>query len=98
MAATPAPDLVADAVAWHGLAADDLCEQLGVDPATGLAAAEVERRRAHFGPNKLAEPPKEPGWHAFLRQYEDLMPSVLVGAALVRMVALQEFPTGRPIL
>ena len=47
-----------------------------------------------YGPNKLAEEAKEPGWKAFLRQYRDLMQLVLVGAAVVSIVALQEFATG----
>jgi P-type Ca2+ transporter type 2C len=87
-----------DAVVWHGLTADEACSQLGVEPASGLDAAEVEKRRAQSGPNKLAEQAKEPGWHAFLRQYEDLMQYVLVGAAIVSVVALQEFATGLAIL
>ena len=62
------------------------------------AAREVERRRAQVGPNKLAEAKKEPGWHAFLRQYRDLMQLVLLGAAIVSMVALQEFSTGLVII
>ena len=97
MAATAARKAATDTVSWHALAADDVCEQLVVDPATGLDSAEVERRRAEYGPNKLAEAPKEPGWHAFLRQYEDLMQYVLVGAAIVSIVALQEFATGLAI-
>ena len=52
------------------------------------------RRRARYGPNKLAEEAKEPGWKAFLRQYRDLMQLVLVGAALVSIVALQDVSTG----
>jgi Ca2+-transporting ATPase len=83
-----------DAVTWHALSAEDACAQLGVDPRSGLGGAEVERRRAEVGPNKLAEAPKEPAWHAFLRQYRDLMQLVLLGAAIVSMVALQEFSTG----
>ena len=84
--------------AWHGVSADDACAQLGVDPQSGLDAAEVERRRAEVGPNKLTEAEKEPGWHAFLRQYRDLMQLVLLGAAIVSMVALQEFSTGIVII
>src|SRR5215216_2600818 len=83
---------------WHGLTADEATAQLGVDRLEGLDAAEVERRRAQHGPNKLAEAEKEPGWHAFLRQYRDLMQLVLVGAAIVSIVALQEFSTGVVIL
>src|SRR5512133_2324699 len=95
-----AADLIADREAgtWHGLSAEDVCAQLGADPARGLDSAEVERRRAQYGPNKLAEAAKEPGWHAFLRQYRDLMQLVLVGAAIVSIVALQEFSTGLVIL
>ena len=83
---------------WHGLTADEVSAQLGVDSSSGLGAAEVEKRLAHYGPNKLAEAEKEPGWHAFLRQYRDLMQYVLLGAAIVSMVALQEFSTGLAIL
>jgi P-type Ca2+ transporter type 2C len=58
----------------------------------------VERRRAKFGPNKLDEGKKEPGWQAFLRQYRDLMQLVLLGAAIVSIVALQEWSTGLVII
>ena len=87
-----------DATAWHGLTADQACEQLDVHASSGLDAGEVERRRAQFGPNKLEEAEKEPGWRAFLRQYRDLMQLVLLGAAIVSMVALQEFATGLVII
>jgi len=85
-------------VAWHGLTTDEACKGLGVDPRQGLAPAEVERRRAEVGPNRLAEAAKEPAWHAFLRQYRDLMQLVLVGAAVVSIAALQDFSTGIVIL
>jgi E1-E2 ATPase/Cation transporter/ATPase, N-terminus len=81
------------AVAWHAVPAEEVCRGLGVDPAAGLTSGEVERRRARYGANKLAEGEKEPGWHAFLRQYQDLMQLVLVGAAVVSVVALQEWHT-----
>jgi Ca2+-transporting ATPase len=83
---------------WHSLTADEACARLGAEPGVGLDADEVERRRARYGPNKLAEAMKEPGWHAFLRQYRDLMQIVLLGAAVVSMVALQEFSTGLVII
>jgi P-type Ca2+ transporter type 2C len=86
------------ATPWHNLSADDAVARLGVDPREGLDAAEVERRRAEVGPNKLAEAKKEPGWKAFLRQYRDLMQLVLLGAAIVSMAALQEFSTGVVII
>jgi len=85
-------------VAWHNLTADEVLAKLGVDAERGLDTAEIEKRRAEAGPNKLAEAKPEPGWHAFLRQYRDLMQLVLVGAAIVSMAALQEFGTGIAIL
>jgi Ca2+-transporting ATPase len=87
-----------EVTAWHGVTPEAACSQLGVDPATGLDSAEVERRRQQFGSNKLAEAKNEPGWHAFLRQYRDLMQLVLLGAAIVSMAALQEFSTGLVII
>jgi Ca2+-transporting ATPase len=84
--------------AWHNLSAEEACAKLGVDPQAGLDPTEVERRRAEHGQNKLAEAKKEPGWHAFLRQYRDLMQLVLLGAAIVSMAALQEFSTGLVII
>jgi Ca2+-transporting ATPase len=83
---------------WHTVTAEQACADLGVRADRGLSAAEVERRRAEVGPNKLAEAEKEPGWRAFLRQYRDLMQLVLLGAAIVSMVALQEFSTGVVII
>jgi Ca2+-transporting ATPase len=87
-----------DMTPWHTLTAEEACASLGADPRSGLDVAEAERRREQFGPNRLAEAEKEPGWHAFLRQYRDLMQLVLLGAAIVSMVALQEFSTGLVIV
>ncbi len=78
---------------WYARSGEQVCAELGVDPAAGLDAAEVERRRTQYGANKLAAAEKEPGWHAFLRQYQDLMQIVLVGAAVVSVVALDEWHT-----
>ena len=83
---------------WHGLTADEACIRFEVDPRSGLDTAEVERRRAEVGPNKLEEAKKEPAWQAFLRQYRDLMQLVLLGAAIVSIVALQEWSTGLVII
>ena len=85
-------------VDWYGLTSDEACGRLAVDPAVGLSSAEVEERRARYGPNKLAEEAKEPAWRAWLRQYRDLMQLVLVGAAVVSIVALQDVSTGLVVL
>jgi Ca2+-transporting ATPase len=83
---------------WYRLGPDEVCGALGVDPAAGLTDAEVAERRARYGPNKLAEEAKEPAWKAFLRQYKDLMQLVLVGTAVVSIVALQDLSTGLVVL
>ncbi len=39
---------------WYALAAPDVVARVGVDPATGLDADEVQRRLAEFGRNEIA--------------------------------------------
>ena len=48
----------APATAWHGLTPEAALAELGVNQAVGLTGAEVEARRAKYGPNKFAEAPK----------------------------------------
>ena len=95
LATTSPPEIDTD---WFRLSAEDTCRRLDVDPAVGLTSAAVVERRQQYGPNKLAEEAKEPGWRAFLRQYRDLMQLVLVGAAVVSIVALQDVSTGLVVL
>ena len=83
---------------FHELSVEEVCAQLDVDPARGLTSAEVVARRARYGSNKLAEEAKEPGWKAFARQYRDLMQLVLLGAAIVSIIALQELGTGLVVI
>jgi Ca2+-transporting ATPase len=83
---------------WYGLPPEAACETLGVELDKGLTAAQVAERRAQYGPNALAEEAKEPAWRAFLRQYRDLMQLVLLGAALVSIIALQDVSTGIVII
>ena len=66
---------------------------LGVDPAQGLSSAEARSRLESAGPNRLAEGAKEPGWRAFLRQYEDFMQVILLAAAAVNQLVTGETGT-----
>ena len=79
----------ASAPAWHTLSVDDALKAQSVDPQVGLSAAEVEKRRAQYGPNKFAEAKKESGWSKFVRQYKDPMQIVLLVAALISLVAIE---------
>ena len=78
---------------WYQLDADLVADRLQVDPARGLSADEVERRRAEHGSNVLAAKPAESPVQAFLRQYQDLMQIILVGAAVVNQVVTGEVGT-----
>jgi Ca2+-transporting ATPase len=103
MTAQQAPEHVpaqapAPSVPWHAAAAADVCAALEVDPAVGLSATQVAGRRARYGPNALAAERPEPGWRAFLRQYQDLMQLVLVGAAVVSWIALGDVTTAVVVL
>jgi P-type Ca2+ transporter type 2C len=66
---------------------------LDVVPEQGLTTAEAESRLATHGPNRLAEGKKESAVRAFLRQYEDFMQVILLGAAVVNQLATQETGT-----
>jgi P-type Ca2+ transporter type 2C len=66
---------------------------LGVVPEQGLSTAEAQSRLASHGPNRLAEGKKESAVQAFLRQYEDFMQVILLGAAVVNQLATQETGT-----
>ena len=78
---------------WYGMSVEEAAAQLQVDPRKGLSAAEVAQRKEKYGPNQLAGKKKEPGWRAFLRQYRDFMQILLVGAAVVNQVIVQELGT-----
>ncbi|MBA2956534.1 HAD-IC family P-type ATPase [Nocardioides sp. MAH-18] len=73
--------------------AEQVATGLGVDPARGLSADEARSRLASYGANVLTGAAKEPAWRAFLRQYEDFMQLILLGAAVVNQIVTQDTPT-----
>jgi Ca2+-transporting ATPase len=77
---------------WHTLSIEDALREQGVDQAAGLSQAEAERRLKQFGPNAFAAEQKEPGWRAFLRQYEDPMQILLLVAAIASLI-IKEWST-----
>jgi Ca2+-transporting ATPase len=72
---------------------EQVAQELGVDPTEGLSAAEAGSRLASHGANKLTGGKKEPGWRAFLRQYEDFMQLILLAAAAVNQIVTGETGT-----
>src|SRR4051812_38879464 len=89
-----APETAGGAGAWHGQPGERVATAFGVDPANGLTAAEVESRRAKYGPNRFAEAAQEPRWRAFVRQYRDPMQIVLLVAGIGSIYPVKEYGTG----
>ncbi len=85
---------------WHGMDAAAVTKQLDVDPDRGLTAGEAAERLRTHGPNKLAGAKKESGFQAFLRQYQDFMQIILLGAAIVNALVTDDAghdgPAGGP--
>src|SRR2546430_2893219 len=67
---------------WHTLSIEDALRAQGVDAVTGLSQAEAENRLKKYGPNAFTVAQKEPGWRAFLRQFQDPMQILLLVAAI----------------
>ena len=86
----PAPGKVS--AAWYSMTAEEVAEQLAVDPTTGLSAAAAADALAKHGPNALPEEKSRPGWLRFLDQYRTFMQIILVGAGIVSL-AIQEWST-----
>jgi P-type Ca2+ transporter type 2C len=77
---------------WYTRDAESVGNDLGVDPAKGLASAEVTARLGRDGPNALPAEEPTPGWRRFLDEYRTYMQMILVGAAIVSL-AIQEWST-----
>ncbi|MEZ5555303.1 cation-transporting P-type ATPase [Haliea sp.] len=67
---------------WHSLSAEDTLAAVE-GSAQGLNAAEVERRTALHGPNRLPEPPPRHPLLRFLAHFHNLLIYVLLASALV---------------
>jgi Ca2+-transporting ATPase len=97
MDSLPPASVDARAPAWHALAADEVLARLGVDPAAGLAPAEVQARRARHGPNELPAAPRRSLAAMLWSQLADFMIAVLVVAAVISGL-LGEWPDAGAIV
>ncbi len=66
---------------WHTLSAAQVAEALQVDGATGLAAADVVRRQAQYGPNVLEAKHQRSLWVMLADQFRSLIVALLLVAA-----------------
>ncbi len=69
-------------LAWHVEPVEQVWQKLASTP-QGLSAAEVDRRRNTYGPNRLPAPPTRGALVRFLSQFNNVLIYVLVGAAVV---------------
>jgi len=74
-----------DAVPWHALACEAALAALETGP-QGLNAAQVEERRARFGPNVLPRPKRAGLTGIYFRQFKNPLVYLLLAAALVSLV------------
>jgi len=66
--------------AWHSITAEEAAHTLGVTVATGLSKAEVKRRQAESGPNKVSARRGTPAWLKFLQQFHQPLVYVMLVA------------------
>ncbi len=69
---------------WHALPAEKVLHGLQSDPVRGLDQAEVEKRLAQFGPNRLPEGAKRGPWMRFVVQFDNVLVYILLAAGFVK--------------
>ena len=95
---TTAPNSAAQSGSeWYAMSAEDVTKKLGVDPASGLSAAEAASRLAKNGPNALPAEKPTPEWRRFLEEYTSYMQIILVVAGVVSIV-IKQYHTGIVLL
>ncbi|MBR4949702.1 MAG: calcium-translocating P-type ATPase, PMCA-type [Clostridia bacterium] len=75
----------------HSQSIEEICKEQNVDIKIGLSSAEVLKRQEQYGKNLLVEKEKRPWILRFLDQFKDFMIIVLLVAALISGVFLQEW-------
>jgi len=68
---------------WYQLDVDKVEDELQVSIVEGLSEKEVQARKNKFGENELDAQKKQPRWLLFLKQFQDFMVLVLLGATLI---------------
>jgi P-type Ca2+ transporter type 2C len=71
--------------AAYALPAPEVCDELGVDAATGLGDAEAARRLSADGPNRVRSEPAPSRLALLARQFGNSMVLLLAGAAVISL-------------
>ena len=91
------PAIASESCAHHTLPVHEVVLLLETDPHRGLSAAQVDERRARYGPNTLP-PPRGSGFLVrILRQFHHPLIYVLLVSAVIT-AALHEFVDSAVIL
>ncbi len=72
----------------HDRPGEEVLQELGTDPETGLDAARVTALQQAHGPNRLREKKKKTTLARFLDQFKDAMILILIAAAIVSFVVV----------
>lgn len=72
--------------AWYAVTAEDAAKKLGVNPSSGLDAAQATERLQKYGPNRLPEAGKQSLLMKFLGQFNNILVYVLLGAGFVKLM------------
>jgi calcium-translocating P-type ATPase len=75
-----------EATAWHAIAADDVVRRLDTNTQKGLDAAEIPKRLAKYGANRLPEGKKQGPLMRFLLQFNNVLVYVLLAAGFVKLM------------
>lgn len=71
---------------WHTMQLGEILRKLKTDLNTGLREKQVNEIRKVYGENKLAETKKESIFIKFLKQFNDFMIIILIGAAIISAI------------
>ena len=72
---------------WFTKSHEDVLKELNVNPKEGLTNEEVAKRIERYGQNKLKGKPKKTLLQLFLAQLKDMLIYVLIGAAVINIIA-----------
>jgi magnesium-transporting ATPase (P-type) len=72
--------------AWHSLSANEVIKRLDSDPRSGLDSEEISRRLEKYGRNKLPEGRKQGPLMRFLKQFDNILVYVLLGAGFIKFM------------
>ncbi len=70
---------------WHAQQVSEILKNLGVEPASGLPAEEVQKRREQYGLNQLTARKGTPAWMRFLLQFHQPLIYILLAATLITL-------------